>query len=83
MIRFIRTCACLAALIFSVNVFTVTGFAQKLEKMSLASGWQFRQYAASDSGKVAPVVEWRTATVPGDVHLDLLRNKLIGDPFTA
>jgi beta-mannosidase len=81
MIRFIRTCACLAALIFSVNVFTVTGFAQKLEKMSLASGWQFRQYAASDSGKVAPVVEWRTATVPGDVHLDLLRNKLIGDPF--
>ena len=25
--------------------------------------------------------EWRPATVPGDVHLDLLANKLIPDPF--
>ncbi len=40
--------------------------------IALNSGWEFRQL---DSG------EWRPAQVPGDVHLDLLRNKLIPDPF--
>jgi len=70
MIRFIRTCAWLAGLIFFVSVFTVTGFAQTLEKLSIDSGWQFRQYAANDSGKVALWQSVRTATVPGDVHLD-------------
>jgi beta-mannosidase len=29
----------------------------------------------------ATPAEWRPATVPGDVHLDLLANKLIPDPF--
>ena len=41
-------------------------------------GWQFRQVtsppADSDSG-------WLPANVPGDVHLDLLANKKIDDPF--
>jgi beta-mannosidase len=45
----------------------------------LDSGWQFRQAATSsiqteDQG-------WMQATVPGDVHLDLLANKKIPDPF--
>ena len=44
----------------------------------LDHGWQFRQVAAagqqSESG-------WMPATVPGDVHLDLLANKKIPDPF--
>jgi beta-mannosidase len=40
-------------------------------------GWEFRQVAPPNSdGGV-----WRPAKVPGDVHLDLLRNKLIPDPF--
>jgi beta-mannosidase len=48
----------------------------------LNRGWQFRQRlptggAPSTSGDA----EWRPATVPGDVHLDLLANKLIPDPF--
>jgi len=30
---------------------------------------------------VAAGAQWRQAEVPGDVHLDLLRNKLIPDPF--
>ncbi len=42
----------------------------------LDHGWQFRQVAAAqgESG-------WLPATVPGDVHLDLLANKKIPDPF--
>ena len=44
----------------------------------LDHGWQFRQITAaaqpSENG-------WLPATVPGDVHLDLLANKKISDPF--
>jgi beta-mannosidase len=45
--------------------------------LTLDHGWQFRQVTAgqgSDSG-------WLPAIVPGDVHLDLLANKKIADPF--
>jgi beta-mannosidase len=46
--------------------------------LELDHGWQFRQVTASaqeaESG-------WLPATVPGDVHLDLLANKKIPDPF--
>ena len=44
--------------------------------ISLNSGWEFRQLSAGDNS-----AEWRPAQVPGDVHLDLLRNKLIPDPY--
>ena len=40
--------------------------------ITLLSGWQFRQ-----TGKDT----WYPATVPGCVHTDLLKNKLIDDPF--
>jgi beta-mannosidase len=46
--------------------------------VTLDHGWEFRQITgapqASDTG-------WMQATVPGDVHLDLLANKKIPDPF--
>ena len=46
--------------------------------LALNHGWQFRQISAGaqdiESG-------WLPATVPGDVHLDLLANKKIPDPF--
>jgi beta-mannosidase len=46
--------------------------------LALDQGWQFRQVTLaaqpSESG-------WLPATVPGDVHLDLLANKKIPDPF--
>jgi beta-mannosidase len=45
--------------------------------VELNTGWQFRQRATEGA---APA-EWRPATVPGDVHLDLLANKLIPDPY--
>src|SRR6202521_6149087 len=44
----------------------------------LHSGWRFR--ALNDSGH-AGVEQWHDAEVPGVVQMDLLRNKLIADPF--
>ncbi|MDE3185912.1 MAG: glycoside hydrolase family 2 protein, partial [Acidobacteriota bacterium] len=44
----------------------------------LDRGWQFRQMAA---GAQDEEQGWLPATVPGDVHLDLLANKKISDPF--
>ncbi|MBV8674595.1 MAG: glycoside hydrolase family 2 protein, partial [Acidobacteriaceae bacterium] len=52
-------------------------FAQKTI-VSLDHGWEFRQRV---SGQNNSAPEWRPATVPGDVHLDLLTNKLIPEPF--
>jgi len=46
--------------------------------VALDNGWEFRQFA-EESGPNAAV--WRPAQVPGDVHLDLIRNQLIPDPF--
>jgi beta-mannosidase len=54
-------------------------FAQPLTtdatKIPLTSEWQFRQDSSGTNGN------WLRANVPGDVHLDLLRNGLIPDPF--
>ena len=51
-----------------------------LEKqtISLDQGWEFRQRGAQPGAVAA---EWLPAKVPGDVHLDLLRYRLIPDPF--
>ena len=46
--------------------------------LTLDHGWQFRQITASLQDAE---VGWLPATVPGDVHLDLLANKKIDDPF--
>ena len=45
---------------------------------ALDHGWQFRQVTAAPQ---EPEEGWLPATVPGDVHLDLLANKKIDDPF--
>jgi len=44
----------------------------------LHSGWRF--HALNDSGH-AGAEQWHDAEVPGVVQMDLLRNKLIADPF--
>jgi beta-mannosidase len=46
--------------------------------LPLDHGWQFRQIATAPQD---PSNGWMPATVPGDVHLDLLANKKISDPF--
>ena len=45
--------------------------------LNLDHGWQFRQVAAGQAAENG----WLPATVPGDVHLDLMANKKIPDPF--
>jgi len=46
--------------------------------VALDSGWEFRQLSEGANPNSSA---WRPAQVPGDVHLDLLRNKLIPDPY--
>lgn len=46
--------------------------------IEINSGWEFRQ---ADQSRGTQPTEWLPAQVPGDVHLDLLRNKVIPDPF--
>jgi beta-mannosidase len=69
-----------------------TGLAQSVggqkAVLALDHGWQFRQRGSGSgaagggaSGGSASGGEWLPATVPGDVHLDLLANKRIPDPF--
>ena len=48
------------------------------QTIPLNQGWEFHQRGApADS----PLGAWRPAQVPGDVHLDLLRHRMIADPF--
>ena len=46
--------------------------------VSLNDGWEFRQRVEEPG---AAQTGWHPADVPGVVHTDLLRNKLIPDPF--
>jgi beta-mannosidase len=73
-----------AAFILLVS-FTSAAATQK-QVVPLTSSWEFHQLisgpvvqAASSVGSDAS--QWHPAVVPGSVHLDLLRNKLIPDPF--
>ena len=47
------------------------------QKIPLENGWKFHEY----SGSKPELSEWRSATVPGLIHTDLLTHKLIPDPF--
>ena len=50
--------------------------------LKLDRGWRFRQIAAGAQTAAQNAENgWLPATVPGDVHLDLLANKKIPDPF--
>jgi beta-mannosidase len=64
---------------FFAILFAVSMQAQAAQKqiVPLDSGWEFRQIPETGTTETT----WRPAQVPGDVHLDLLRNKLIPDPF--
>ena len=73
-IRFVRP---LAVLMGCLGIVLSAAHAAPRTSVDLSSGWQFRQRMPA----TATPAEWRPATVPGDVHLDLLANKLIPDPF--
>jgi len=66
-----------AALLFTASA--AAGIAQGPNTvLHLDHGWQFRQGPADGEASHG---EWLQAMVPGDVHLDLLANKRIPDPF--
>ncbi|MBX9807413.1 MAG: glycoside hydrolase family 2 protein, partial [Flavobacteriaceae bacterium] len=58
-------------IIFCLTNFSLAVTAQK-SSLVLNNNWQFRQVRTA---------KWNAATVPGEVHTDLLNNKLIPDPF--
>src|ERR1035438_3782724 len=74
--------ACCAAIGLAVGVGTRAAQEQaKLQEnaaIALDHGWEFRQVV---QGSQENESGWLPATVPGDVHLDLLANKKIPDPF--
>ena len=61
---------CWFGILCFINLFFVANAQNSL--IVLKNGWQFRQ---------EKTVKWNAATVPGEVHTDLLNNKLIPDPF--
>lgn len=60
----------------------VTALAQvgtsAMQSVSLDGSWEFPQ---GITDKSAPEPVWLPAQVPGDIHLDLLKNNLIPDPY--
>jgi beta-mannosidase len=77
-----RALVSLALVVATIGFHVNTGQAQPVRArntvLALDHGWQFRQITAvpqdSENG-------WLPASVPGNVHLDLLANKKIDDPF--
>src|SRR5579875_3276253 len=63
-------------LLFCIVALPVLIHAEQRHARELNAGWEFRQVVAQGVAS-----EWHPAQVPGDVHLDLLANKLIPDPF--
>ena len=58
--------------------FLACSWAAAKQSILLNKGWEFRQ--VTNLQGIAHD-QWLPAKVPGDVHLDLLRNKLIPEPF--
>jgi beta-mannosidase len=57
------------------------------ERIDLNDGWQFTwgEVSGGDRGKGEPKrpAQWMAAAVPGDVHLDLMREGILKDPFVG
>ncbi|MEI7981951.1 MAG: glycoside hydrolase family 2 protein, partial [Bacteroidota bacterium] len=64
--------SCRTALTGLFLIFTIALFSQEEDTLDLGGQWQFRQTGTE---------RWIPAHVPGCVHLDLLQNGLIPDPF--
>ncbi|HMD17231.1 MAG TPA: glycoside hydrolase family 2 protein [Terriglobales bacterium] len=70
--------------VFILSLLAVPLAAAESSSRTLSADWQFR--AVGDLVGIAgadqpDVKQWHPAQVPGVVHTDLLRNKLIPDPF--
>jgi len=69
---------CSLLIVILVAFFSTVSFAAQPTAIPLHSGWQFR--ALNDKGHPG-VEQWHAAEVPGVVQMDLVRDKLIPDPF--
>jgi beta-mannosidase len=82
-----RTLCSLIVLMTAFTLPCVATEARRLERTPINSGWTLRQLqddGMAESQSPTPPKEndkWLPAVVPGDVHLDLLRNGKIPDPF--
>lgn len=53
-------------------------------ELTLHEGWRFRLVPGDEQAEGRErITEWRTATVPGTVHTDLLAHALIPDPYVG
>jgi beta-mannosidase len=66
--------------VFSVLILAQVAGAQR-KTFSLNDGWEFRQRVEEAAATGAEQAAWHGAQVPGVVQTDLLRNKLIPDPY--
>lgn len=77
-----RAVVCCALAAAAIGMGSCAAYAQSSRAqnavLALDHGWQFRQIKVDAQGSENA---WLPATVPGDVHLDLLANKKIPDPF--
>ncbi|HVV56341.1 MAG TPA: hypothetical protein VHC47_13495, partial [Mucilaginibacter sp.] len=58
-------------------IFLCSAVYAQTSKIPLESGWEFHEY----NGSKPALAGWRSATVPGLIHTDLLAHQLIPDPF--
>jgi beta-mannosidase len=62
----------LSLVIFCLYFLPAILFSQDMSKIDLGGTWKFRK---------AGTTKWMDAKVPGEVHLDLMKNNVISDPF--
>src|SRR5271156_4067626 len=73
---------CLLGCLFLFSLIATPLEAAEPSGRTLDSGWRFRAVAKTDQAEIkTDVKEWHPAQVPGVVQTDLLRNKLMPDPF--
>jgi beta-mannosidase len=78
-VRVMAKALSLLVLLFVISALTSTRLeAAEPSSRALDSGWEFRAVGNVDR---ADIKEWHPAQVPGVVHTDLQRNKLIPEPF--
>jgi beta-mannosidase len=62
----------IVSFLLMISTFVGTSQVNTIETISIASGWQMHETTSN---------KWIPAIVPGCVHSDLLRNKLIPEPY--
>jgi beta-mannosidase len=74
--KIVRIISVALACLFLASTADAQNLATQKQIVNLNGSWEFRQASGSGSDS-----SWRAAQVPGDVDLDLMRNKIIPDPY--